>query len=69
MTEFQKGFIELFRAQLDQLLVRSSKVGYSARIPASITIATEERGLWEGKGKGVSNSFRRRGVSLCVVDA
>ena len=32
-------------AQLDQLLERSSKVGFYARIPASITIATEVRAL------------------------
>ena len=45
-----KGFIKLFRARINQLLERSSKMGYRARIPASIamTLQMKEGGHWKG---------------------
>ena len=43
-----KGRHKAMEAKFSQLLERSSEVGYIARIPASITIAIEERGPREG---------------------
>ena len=43
-----KGVIKLLRAKINQLLERSSKMGYRARIPASIAMTLQKKwGRWE----------------------
>ena len=50
VTEFLKGVIKLLKAKINQLLMRSSKVGNSACIPASIAMSLQKKkwGNWEG---------------------
>ena len=54
-----KGVIKLLRAKINQLLERSSKMGYRARIPASIAMTLQKKkwGNWEGNCIGTGGAI------------
>ena len=63
VTEFLKGVIKLLKAKINQLLMRSSKVGNSACIPASIAMSLQNGGIG---GIGRVIALEQGGLS-CMV--